>query len=170
MCFSLLFSCYLKPDVTHGDCRTPDKKFTPVFLKCIFFSPEFHSGANPTIIILCYTFSVYFLRKWAPFLPEILTFLFPDFPFYTPKLYLLEYTCCSTWSYLMYKKHFYKSSVEFWTGFGYFPDFFIIFLLLLGTKTQQSTGGLVQWTLSETCEPHLEAARHQSKSLVEGHY
>lgn len=60
-------------------------KFPPVFLKHIF-SPDFYSGANPTIIILCYTFSVYFLKKWTPFLPEILAFPFPDFPFYTFKL------------------------------------------------------------------------------------
>lgn len=130
MCFSLLFSCYLKTDITHDDCTIPDtKKFPPVFLKCIFLS-EFHSGANP-IIILCYSFSFYFLRKRAPFLLEILGFPFPDFSFCTPRLLLLEYTDCSIWSSLLYKRHFYISSVEFWTGFGYSPDFFIIFLLLL---------------------------------------
>lgn len=79
-----------------------------------------------------------------------------------------------SWSSLMYKKHFYISSVEFWTYFLYCPDFFIIFLLLLGTMSQDfsrsSYGGLLQWTLDESCEPHLEAVSHQSKSFVEDHY
>lgn len=50
--------------------------------------PELPSGSNLAIKILRYTGSVHFLRKWIPFLPEILGFNFSDFLCYTPQLFL----------------------------------------------------------------------------------
>lgn len=189
MCFSLLFSCYLEPDITHNDCRTPDTKNSLLlkmhfFTRISFWSQSYHYNS-------LLHFSSLFLEEMNTIFTWDTGISFPWLPFLYPKtvpcwvysVFLSEalwctrsiFTCTCT------------SSVEFWTEFfGYAPDLFIylFFKLLLRTKTQDSSGspqcrftamdfGWVLWassggsqsSIQEPCRrPLLSWGCHSSRS------
>lgn len=181
MCFSLLFSCYLEPDITHNDCRTPDTKNSLLlkmhfFTRISFWSQSYHYNS-------LLHFSSLFLEEMNTIFTWDTGISFPWLPFLYPKTVpCWVYSVFFIWSSLMYKKHFHLYMYILcrilnrilWLC-SWLIYLFIYFLncyseLRPRTLLDLLSAGLLQWTLDESCELHLEAVSHPSKSLVEGHY